>query len=180
MDFIAIISGLRNHKKDVFKELVYQYSGKLMVVAKIYTRSPEDAKDVLQDSLIVIFQKAHDFVGSDEKAFVAWMKKIVRNTGISRYQRKYYSHENANIETTQEQAIHPAVYSQFSQDEIMKMVFSLPMGYRQVFALYAIEGFSHKEIAEKLDIKESSSRSQYVRARQMLQKRILEITKITA
>ncbi len=180
MNVATIIAGLSKKDHRVFKKLVIDCSSKLMFVAKIYTRNLEDAKDVLQDSFIIIFQKASGFVGTEEKAFIAWMKAIVRNTALNKYQRKYFSHENAQIENNPEPKVEPSVYSSINEKAIMNLVFDLPMGYRQVFALFAIEGFSHKEIAEQLGIKESTSRSQYVRARQILQKRILETTKLTA
>ncbi len=148
-----------------------------MTVAQIYARTAEDSKDILQDAFIIIFRKTENFVGDEESAYLAWMKSIVRNTAISRYQRMKFSNELYGVDYVDPYS-DPEAYTQLGEKEIMKMVLSLPDGYRQVFALYAIEGFSHKEIADQLDIKEGTSRSQYVRARKMLQHRIAEYSKI--
>lgn len=80
--------------------------------------------------------------------------------------------------TTVDKNIEPEVLGDLNHEEIMNLVFNLPDGYRQVFALFAIEGYSHKEVAEQLNIGESSSRSQFMRARKLLQKQIKNLYKV--
>ena len=124
-----------------------------MTVARIYAVSDAEAKDALQDAFILVFKKIETFEGTEERAFFSWMKKFVINVSLSRNQKKYRSMEVGmdGISIDQHRLDSPAL-SNLTQEEIMKTVFSLPEGYRQVFALYAIEGYSHKEIAELLSL----------------------------
>ncbi len=145
-----------------------------MTTARFYTRNLEDAEDVLQDSFVVVYRKVTDFTGNSMASFYGWVKQIVIYTAISRYQRKYYSHERYNPQNYPEQGIEPEVFSRLSKEEIIGEVYKLPIGYKRVFAMYAIDGYSHKEIAKALSISESTSRSQYVRGRRLLQERLLK------
>jgi len=169
MNISNLILDLKSGKELAYKELVFGFSGRLMTVAKIYSSNEEDAKDLIQDAFIIVFKKIKSFQGTQEAAFYGWMKRIVINLALSRNQRKFRKLERSLDTLSIERGIDEKVVSQLSHSEIIKMIFDLPEGYRQVFALYAIEGYSHKEVSQMLDIGESSSRSRYSRARKMLQ-----------
>ena len=170
MNLATVISQLKEGNHKTFKELVYKHTSKLMTVARIYTRNIEDAKDVLQDSFISIYQHIGQFQGNDEGALLAWMKKIVMNAGLAKYKRMRYTKENFSLDLAIEKSVEPLALANFDADELMNAIHKLPLKYKQVLGLYAIEGYSHKEIGEKLNIQTSTSRSTYSRAKVLLQK----------
>ena len=180
MDVTELIYKLKKGEESAFKELVLAYSGRLLTIAKIYSRNSEDARDMLQDAFIVIFNKISKFDAKVEKALYAWMKKIVINLCLSRNQKKYLKMEQSIENMTLHHAVDAMAITELSHEEIIKLINELPDGYRQVFALFAIEGYSHKEIAHKLSIGESSSRSQYLRARRLLQIKVTNLFKVTS
>ena len=155
-----------NHK--AFRELVIQFSGRLMAVAKMMTKNNSDAEDVLQESLISMYKNINQFVGNTEQAFYGWAKKIVINKSLALYRRKYYSHENTQITTDKQLLQAPEIYDQFNREAFMNYVYQLPIQYRQTLCLYALEGYSHSEIAEIMNISESTSRSNFCRAKEKL------------
>lgn len=172
MNLATVIAKLKKGDHDTFRELVYKHTPKLMTVARIYTCNSEDAKDVLQDSFISIFQKIEQFQGNTEIALLAWMKKIVMNAGLAKYKRMYYVKESFSLDTVSEKSVDPLVLANFNAQELMNAIYKLPLKYKRVLGLYAIEGYSHKEISVMLDIKTSTSRSIYSRAKGMLQNAI--------
>ncbi len=178
MDISNLISELKQGKELAFKELVFGFSGRLMTIARIYSKNEEDAKDLLQDAFILVFKKVSSFEGTKEAALYGWMKKIVINLALSRNQRKFRTMEHSLDAMGIEKMIDEEIIATLSHSEIMKLIFDLPDGYRQVLALYAIEGYSHKEVASFLGIRESSSRSRYSRARKMLQAKYIDLNKI--
>ena len=168
MNLAAVIIQLKQGDHQAFKKLVYDYSGKLMTVARLYTINSEDAKDVLQDAFILIYQNIGKFKGIEEKALLAWMKKIVMNAALGKYKRMRYKRESNTLDIVPEQNIDPDVYQSFEREDLMKMIYKLPVRYKQVVGLYAIEGYSHREIGEMLGIDASTSRSAYSRAKKIL------------
>jgi len=102
------------------------------------------------------------------------------NTSLKAVSKKSFKNENIGIEDFQEKdnQIAPEIFSKLSVDDLMDLVNGLPEGYKIVFNLYAIEGYSHKEIAEMLNIEVSTSRSQLVKARRMLQRKMEDLQKI--
>jgi len=178
MNVEKLIKNLKKGDQLAFKDLVFHFSSRLMTVARIYSRSEEDAKDVLQDAFILVFRKIDQFHGDEEKHLYGWIKRIIINLCLSRNQRKYRTMESSLDAFSQDRGVNSVAISNLTHQEIMDMVFRLPEGYRQVFALFAIEGYSHKEIAERLNIGESSSRSQYSRARKILQQEFNNLFKV--
>lgn len=172
MNLATVITKLKNGNHDTFKELVYKHTPKLMTVARIYTRNIEDAQDVLQDAFISIYQHIDQFKGNEETALLAWMKRIVMNAGLAKYKKMSYTREAYSLDNVLERSVEPLVLANFDAEELMNAIYQLPLKYRQVLGLYAIEGYSHKEIADILSIQTSTSRSTYSRAKVMLQKLI--------
>ena len=162
-----IIRGCR--KKDPYSQklLVLQYSQKLMAVSFRYMKDHASAQDVLQESLIKILNAIPNY--REEGSFEGWMRRIVVNTALGYFDKSCYKKEQLSpLEILPEQSISPDVYSQLAAEELMSIINQLPEGFRMIFNLFAVEGYSHKEIAELLKIKESTSRSQLTRARKML------------
>ena len=156
--------------------LFEQYAGKLMTICLRYSCDRPEAEDMLQDAFIKIFLHIRQY--KFEGSFEGWMKRIVVNCALKTIQKKKTRFlEITNHDTASPQAESFAL-SSLSEDELIQLISSLPDGYRVVFNLYVIEGYSHDEIAEMLGIQAATSRSQLVKARKLLQKQILLNQKI--
>jgi len=149
-----------------------------LAVCTRYTRHRMEAEDVLQDAFIKIFRNLEKFEGKG--SFEGWMRRIVVNTALKNYNKSSFKKERIGLEDYQEASMDPDVISSLYKEELLKVIEELPNGYRVVFNLYVIEGFSHREIAQELKIQESTSRSQLVKARKMLQSKITQIMRIVA
>jgi RNA polymerase sigma factor (sigma-70 family) len=135
-----------------------------------YTKDHDQAKDVLQDGFMKIFDKIAQFEGRGN--FEGWMRKVIVNTAIAEYRKqRYLSIETMHI-STYESEVFDNIESNISADELMNIVQELPPQYKLVFNMYAIEGYAHKEIAELLGITEGTSKSNLSRARDILQRKI--------
>lgn len=160
------------------KEVFIRYSSKMLGVCNRYARNTADAQDILQEAFIKVFNKMHQF--KFEGSFEGWVRRIVVNTALKKYTLNRYKHEVNGYELKEqdETTIEPSAYSHLSQKEIIALINKLPEGYKLVFNLHVIEGYPHEEIATMLGIQPSTSRSQLVKARNMLQKQIIDIQKI--
>lgn len=151
-------------------ELVKRYSAMLLSVCRRYAQDQDTAKDMLQESLIRIFRHIHKYKSTG--SFEAWMRTIAVRCSIQWISKKHYEVESSVADWNEDQQLNPSVFDQYGVDEILGWVAELPLGFKTVFNLNVIEGYSHKEISELLGITESASRSQLVRARRLLQKKI--------
>lgn len=178
MNIEGLIRRLVKGDESAFKQLVLGYTQKLMTVAKIYANSTQEAEDNLQDTFIVVLDKISEFKGQEDYHLYGWMKQILIYKSLNKSQKKYKRLESS-LEVLQEPTtLHADAISQLSHQEIIDLVYNLPEGYKQVFALYVLEGYSHKEIGQRMGIGESSSRSQFSRAKKILQKKINSISKV--
>ncbi|MEL7160100.1 MAG: RNA polymerase sigma factor [Bacteroidota bacterium] len=165
-----LIEGALRGDERASRALFERYAPMLMAVCQRYCRTQAEAEDVLQDAFIRLFDKLpkYGFQGS----FAGWARRLTVNVALKTYQRKRFQMEQSGLEHLPESGGAPTAYSELGEQELLAMVQSLPEGYRIVFNLYAIEGYSHKEIGEMLGIQEASSRSQLLKARKMLQRKI--------
>lgn len=162
--------------KDAFQyELYKRYSPKMFGVCLRYCASREEAEDVLQDGFIKVFKKIDSFrfTGS----FEGWIRRIMVHTAIRNKYITLRAHEVNTLEGVEHPALDEKVTSKLMMMDLMKLVNELPQGYKIVFNLFAVEGYSHKEIAEMLEIQEATSRSQYLRARQFLREKLDKLQK---
>ena len=173
MDEKQLIEGCINGDRKAQKALYDKYSRRMMAVCLRYVKDMEDARDLLQEGFIKLFSNIEKYSG--EGSFDGWVRKIFVNSALERLRQNdiLKGADDINDINYMEMPDESAV-SHLSSDEIMMYVRSLPDGFRTVFNLFAIEGYSHKEIGEKLNISESTSRSQYMRARKILQKMIFK------
>lgn len=171
MDERQLIEGCRRGDRLAQKELYEKYSRRMMGVCLRYANDRETARDLLQDGFVKVFTGMDSYSGAG--SFEGWMRKIFVNCALEYLRKSDVLRDSTDLDNTAE-LIHPesSVLSDMSAAELMKLVQELPTGFRTVFNLFAIEGYSHKEISEMLEITESTSRSQFTRAKQMLQKRI--------
>jgi RNA polymerase sigma-70 factor (ECF subfamily) len=153
------------------RALFDRYAPLLMGVCQRYCRTQAEAEDVLQDTFVRLFAKLgqYGFQGS----FAGWARRLCVNVALKTYQRKRFTMEQSGLDNLPEQGGAPVAYTDLGEQELLGLIQNLPDGYRIVFNLYAIEGYSHREIGEKLGIQEASSRSQLLKARKTLQQQIL-------
>lgn len=158
------------------KALFERYAGKMMSLCRRYSKNNEEAEDYLQEGFIRTFKYLESYEGKG--SFDGWIRRIFVNTAIRHYHQQKKHHQHLEIEKTIIERTSIDAISQLSEKEMLTLIDELPTGYRLVFNMYAIEGFSHKEIGEVLQIKESTSRSQLVKARKWLQNKIQQHLKV--
>ena len=175
----TLLEQIRHGDKKAMKELYCHYSGYLNAVCSRYIACDEDVRDVLQESFIKIFSSIDKFCYKGDGSLKAWMSKIAVNESLTLLNKK------EKLAIVQYESDIPDTIDDNDYDEgpntgdipvraIQAMIRKLPTGYRTVFNLYVFEGKSHKEIAEMLNLKESSSASQLHRAKALLAKMIQE------
>jgi RNA polymerase sigma-70 factor (ECF subfamily) len=164
-----LIEGCLRGDRSFQKALYDRYSSKMMVVCLRYAKSVAEAEDMLQEGFVRVFLGLEGF--RYQSKLETWMTRVMVNTALNHHRNKALLFPMVDIENVELPAEEISVTDiQFSQ--LLEMVQSLPLGCRIVFNLFAIEGFSHKEIAEKLGISEGTSKSQYARARKLLIQKI--------
>ncbi len=169
-----ILKGCLSNKRQAQEALYKKYSGVLFGVSVRYTKDYSAAEDVLQESFVKIFTNISSYKGKG--AFVAWMRKIVINTALEKYRKQFQMYFVDDIEDITETVIAEDIYSKLDAEDLLKLVASLPPAYKVVFNLYAIDGYSHKEIAEKLGISIGTSKSNLSRARKILQAKVEQLS----
>jgi RNA polymerase sigma factor (sigma-70 family) len=164
----AILQGCIQNNPAAQKELYLRYSTKMLGVCYRYAHNREDAEDMLQEGLIKVFQQIHTF--ENRGALEGWIRRIIVHTCINILKKNKKFNESVDIiHATTVQVKEDNIPSIIQAKQVVECIRLLPIGYRTVLNLYAIEGFSHREIGDMLDIEESTSRSQYTRAKAMLE-----------
>jgi RNA polymerase sigma factor (sigma-70 family) len=161
-----IIKGCLRGSAQSQRLLYERFAGKMYAVCLRYARSRDDAADMLQEGFVKVFTKLNQF--QFQGSFEGWVRRIMINTALRTYQKQRFDYESSGFEVMPESSVDPDVISSLSEAELLALVAKLPDGYRMVFNLVAIEGFSHAEAAAMLDIQESTSRSQLTKARRWL------------
>ena len=151
------------------RQLVEVYSNRLYRLCLRYMRNEFDAEEVLMNGFLKFFQSVHSFIYKDDVSLEAWLKRIMVNEALQYLRRT----KNLSLLMSEENAGPIAdavtVEEQLDSEMIYGLILQLPTGYRTIFNLYAIEGYTHAEIAEQLGISENTSKSQLSRARVLLQ-----------
>ncbi|RYF86813.1 MAG: RNA polymerase sigma factor [Chitinophagaceae bacterium] len=164
----ALLQGCIKNNAAAQKELYDRYSHKMFAVCYRYAHNREDAEDMLQEGFIKVFSQIHKF--ENRGALEGWIRRITIHTCINILKKNKRFNESVDlIHATALQVREESIPSIVQAKEVVECIRMLPIGYRTVLNLYAIEGFSHKEIAAILDVEESTSRSQYTRAKAMLE-----------
>lgn len=164
----AILQGCLKNNPAAQKSLYYKYSAKMLAVCYRYAHNREDAEDMLQEGFIKVFSQIHTF--KNQGAFEGWIRRIMIHTCINILKKNKKFNESVDIiHASTIKVREDTIPSILQAKQVVECIRLLPIGYRTVLNLYAIEGFSHKEIGEMLEIEESTSRSQYTRAKAMLE-----------
>ncbi len=149
------------------EELYRRYSPKMYAVCLRYAGNAEEAEDILQEGFIKVFKKLNSF--RSEGSFEGWVRRIFVNTAIEHFRRKRYLMPVTEKEENTIEGKYLSVLDDLAARDIMALVQDLSPGYRTVFNLYVVEGYTHKEIADMMGISEGTSKSQLSRAKVILQ-----------
>lgn len=166
-----LIEACRKGNRASQKALYDRFCKKMMVVCLRYSRSTPEAEDILQEGFVKVFHGLEGF--RQDAKLETWMTRIMVNTALNHHRKKLYLFPMVDVEEIEiPQAEVSLSGMHFTQ--LLDMIQALPQGCQVVFNLFVIEGYSHKEIAEMLSISEGTSKSQYARAKSLLQSRILK------
>ncbi len=174
-DFKQLINDCIAEDRKAQKKLYDLFASKMMMICLRYSKSDLEAEDILQESFIKIFKNLKNL--REYTNVAAWIKKIVINTALNYQRSKLYLYPMVNVEHLKMSYDENVALSNFHLEELLNMIQDLPLGCQVIFNLYAIEGYTHKEIAEQLKISEGTSKSQYSRAKSLLQLKLLESDK---
>lgn len=171
-DIKNIISGcLKGNRKD--QEILYRrHAAKLYAVCLQYSGNDDEARDILQEGFIKIFENLGHY--KYEGSFEGWIRRIIVNTALEKFRSKHNLYRVDDIDTIPEPDAEPdnEDYSGLEAGDLLEIIRELPPKYRMVFNLFAIEGYSHKEISRMVNISEGTSKSNLARARIILQRRV--------
>lgn len=159
--------------KAVSQEALYKkYSRKLFGICLRYTKDYSAAEDVLQEGFIKIFTNISSFKGTG--SFEGWIRRVVVNTALERFRKQFQLYPISEINESEISLKYDDVLADINAKDLLDLIKELPPAYKMVFNLYAIDGFSHKEIGELLNISIGTSKSNLSRARKLLQQKVEE------
>ena len=154
------------------RALYEKYKVKWFMICLRYAHNKSEAEDMLQEGLISVFKDLRQF-DSKKAAFSAWSNKVMMNAALQHLRKLKKLNFNQNVDDYENDFISSEnVFDQLGAKELTRFVQDLPDGYRVVFNLYVIEGYKHKEIADILSISENTSKTQLLKAKKMLRKRL--------
>ncbi len=165
-----IINGCLKGDRKCQEQLYHMFSAKMYGLCLQYADNKDDASDILQEGFIKVFRKLEQFGGKG--SFEGWVRRIMINTALERYRSQVRLYPLTDNTVKKENLSHEEVFDRLSASDLIRMVQDLPPRYRMVFNLYAIEGYSHKEIGEMMGITVGTSKSNLSRARDILQQKV--------
>jgi RNA polymerase sigma factor (sigma-70 family) len=170
-----VIEDCIKNKRKAQIDLYNHYASSLLSVCSRYVADKSEAEDILQESFLKILNNIKEYTGKGH--FENWMRKIVVNTAITHFhkEKKHYYHDE--IESVKDYELQDQLTpeKELEADELNELLKTMPEGYKMVFNMYAIEGYKHKEIAEKLNIDENTSKTQYLRAKNWIIKEMKKL-----
>jgi RNA polymerase sigma-70 factor (ECF subfamily) len=182
----ALIRDILKNRAKAVESLYDRYAPALLSLCFRYSGNMQDAEDILHDGFIKIIKNLANFKPGPESSLEAWMKRIMINTALNfirdhikeRNQVEVDNYQERNDLANEDPTDVDLAHLPVNQDQILQMIAELPSGYRTVFNLYVFEEFSHKEICQKLNCSESTSKSQLFKARALLRARISETVNV--
>jgi RNA polymerase sigma-70 factor (ECF subfamily) len=162
-----LIHGCMEGNRRMQEELYRRFSPRMYAVCLRYASNAEEAEDVLQEGFIKVFKKLGSFRG--DGSFEGWVRRVFVNTAIEQFRRKRYLLPVTEKEENTIEGKYFSVLDELAEKDILALVRELSPGYRTVFNMYVVEGYTHKEIADILGISEGTSKSQLSRAKVILQ-----------
>ena len=171
-----LIAGCSKGDRDMQRALYERYAAGMLVVCMRYCKNQVDAEDVLQEAFIKVFKSIQSFRGESSLGY--WIKRVVINTALNYQRGKLYLFPMVDINELDMRETKDMNLDNFQMNDLLKMIQTLPVGCQVIFNMYAIEGYKHKEIAEMLDISVGTSKSQYARARAILQAMVKDADRV--
>ena len=162
-----LIAGCMEGNRRMQEELYRRFSPRMYAVCLRYAGNAEEAEDILQEGFIKVFKKLDSF--RSEGSFEGWIRRIFVNTAIEHFRRKRYLMPVTEKEENTIEGKYVSVLDELAEKDILALVQELSPGYRTVFNMYVVEGYTHKEISDMLGISEGTSKSQLSRAKVILQ-----------
>lgn len=167
-----LVRGCKRGDRHAQQRLFDLYSGRMYGVCSRYVRNSMQAEDILVMGFTKVFEKISQFKG--EGSFEGWVRRVMVNESLSYLRKTRAMVVETDLEKAEREPDYDQLADQLEAEDLLKMIETLPPGYRIVFNMYAIDGYSHKEIATELGITENTSKSQLSRARSYLQKLLAE------
>jgi len=168
-----MLDGCVKQDRKAQKALYELYAPRMLTLCTRYTGNKERAWDILHDGFITVFDKIGSYSGTG--SFEGWMRRIFVNTALMSLRKAdILKHSEELVVVERVVTVDDSVLGSISSKELLRLISSMPVGFRTVFNMYAIEGYSHQEIAKEINISEGSSRSQLSRARVWLQEKLKE------
>jgi RNA polymerase sigma-70 factor (ECF subfamily) len=165
-----IIKGCLKGDRKSQEQLYKMFSNRMFGLCLQYADNHDDASDILQEGFIKVFRKMDQFSGKG--SFEGWIRRIMINTALERYRSQLHLYPLTENSVSGVETVHEEVFEKLSSQDLLKLVQGLTPRYRMVFNMYAIEGYSHKEIAEAMGITVGTSKSNLSRARDILQEKV--------
>jgi RNA polymerase sigma factor (sigma-70 family) len=167
------LEGCKRKDRHAQRFIYEHYSGKMYALCCRYVKDRMEAEDVMVTAFAKVFERIGQFKG--DGSFEGWVRRIMVNESLTYLRRNKSMYLETDIEAADREPDYGQLQNELEAEDLRKLIADLPTGYRIVFNLYAIDGFSHQEIGEQLGITESTSKSQLSRARALLQKRLIEL-----
>lgn len=167
-----LINGCLKRERSAQKRLYEMYSSKMYGLCYRYVKDSMEAEDILVTAFMKVFDKIEQF--KHEGSFEGWIRRIIVNEALTHLRRNRSMYMEIDLDHADREPDYDKLSDHLEAEDLMNMIAELPTGYRIVFNMYAIDGYSHKEIAEQLGISENTSKSQLSRARTYLRKMLSE------
>lgn len=174
MDELTLVNSCIEGNQLAQRTLFENYAPKMLGVCMRYADSQDEAEDVLQDAFVKVFTKLDHYNG--EGSLEGWIRRIMVNTSLDQIRKNAKFKKNVSVEDVEyKMESDGEILSSLMEQDLLKLIKEMPVGYRTVFNMFAIEGYSHKEIADQLEITENTSKSQYSRAKAYLRAKVEEL-----
>ncbi len=165
-----LIDGCINNNRDAQYKLYNLLSGKMFAVCLRYAKNREAAEDLLQEGFVKVFNNIDKFRG--DGSFEGWVRRIIVNTAVEHYRKSAKMYPVVSVDDINKDIVWEDTGDGLQLEDLVNLINKLSTGYRTIFNLYVVEGYSHKEISEMLEISEGTSKSQLARARYLLMEMI--------
>lgn len=174
MDELTLVNNCIKGDPKAQRTLFERYAPKMLGVCLRYADSQEQAEDVLQDAFIKVFTKLDHYSG--DGSLEGWIRRIIVNTSLDQIRKNAKFMTNVSVDDVEYKLdFDGQILSTLMEKDLLQLINDMPVGYRTVFNMFAIEGYSHKEIAEELSITENTSKSQYSKAKAYLRTKVEEL-----
>ena len=174
MDDSALLEKCIDGDQKAQRMLFERFAPKMLGVCLRYTKNKEQAEDVLQDAFVKVFTKLDKY--NNQGSLEGWVRRIMVNTSLDQIRKNVKFQSNVVFEDVDFRIeLKGNVIDKMAAEDLLGLVNQMPVGYKLVFNMFAIEGYSHREIANELNISENTSKSQYARARAYMKKKLEEL-----